>query len=246
MRPRQAIDRATLPGWLFRLAVGRKSGAILLRDGARRKKVFLVDGVPEFASSTDKRELLGEHLIASAGVLRVEIEMALSMLPRFGGRLGDALVGLGVVRPVELVRAIHQQTVTRYLELFRWKTGEVAFDPGASSGEETFPLGVDPFDLVGRGVRQSYPPEELETWLESFGDAPLAPATSPLLRRDALRWTDAEARVLLALDGPTPVAEFLGEQKARPDVGGEAVHAVFLGLSYGILALPGFIVPEVD
>ena len=168
----------------------RKTGAVLLRDEARRKKVFLVDGVPEFAPSTDKRELLGEHLIAKAGVMRVEVEMAMSILPRFGGRLGDALVGLGVLRPVELVRAIHEQTVDRYLELFTWRDGEVAFEVGAASGEETFPLGVAPLDLVSRGVRESYTATEIQAWLAALGDAPVGPAESPLLRLDALRWSE--------------------------------------------------------
>ncbi len=244
-RRRQHIERLTLPGWLFRLAARRKTGAVLLRDKARRKKVFLVDGVPEFASSTDKRELLGEHLIAKAGVMRVEVEMAMSILPRFGGRLGDALVGLGVLRPVELVRAIHEQTVDRYLELFKWRDGEVAFEVGAASGEETFPLGVAPLDLVSRGVRESYTATEIQAWLAALGDAPVGPAESPLLRLDALRWSEAEGRVLSALTGPRPLSAFLREQVARRDVGPEdAVRGVFLGLSFGVLASPAF--PVVD
>jgi len=245
LRSRRTIERVTLPSWLFRLAVGRKTGAILMRDGGRRKKVFLVEGVPEFSASTEKSELLGEHLIARAGVLRVEVEMALSILPRFGGRLGDALVGLGVLRPVELVRAIHEQTVERYLELFRWRSGEVAFDEGASSGEETFPLGVAPFDVIARGVRESYSTHEIRGWLAAFGDAPIAPAPRPLLRMDALRWTEGEAWVLAALDRPRAITQFLTEQESRRDVPrDEAVRAVFLGLSFGVLSIEGFTVPD--
>ncbi len=244
-RPRHNIDRLSLPAWLFGLAVGRKTGAILLRHDSRRKKVFLVDGVPEFASSTDKRELLGEHLIAKGRVQRLDVEMAMSLLPGFGGRLGDALVGLGLLRPVELVRAIHEQTIDRYLELFRWREGEVAFDPGASSGEETFPLGVAPVDLVARGVRENYPAEEIQGWLNAMADAPLTPALSPLLRLDAIRWTEAEARVLSALMGPRLLGDFLREEVTSGDVSaGEVARAVFLGLSFGVLRCPGFVVKE--
>jgi serine/threonine-protein kinase len=242
-RERRVIERRLLPAWLFSLAVGRKTGAILLRHGARWKKVYLVDGTPEFAASTDKRELLGEHLIASGAVQRLEVEMAMSILPRFGGRLGDALVGLGVLRPVELVRAILAQTVDRYLELFRWREGEIAFDGGASSGEETFPLGVAPLDIVARGVRESYSPDEIQLWLEALGDAPLAPVLSPLLRLDALRWTEGEGRVLAALLGPRLLGDFLREESATGDVSAEEVRrAVFLGLSFGVLRCPGFVV----
>ena len=122
----------------------------------RKKRVFFVEGSPECVTSTDKRELLGEFLIERGQVLRMEVEMALAMLPRFGGRLGDALVGIGVLRPIELFRAIHDQTQERLLEIFRWKAGELAFARGVRSQEETFPLGVDPYELIGRGVRDGY------------------------------------------------------------------------------------------
>jgi serine/threonine protein kinase len=244
-RSPRGIDRATLPRWLFRLAVTRRTGAILLRDGVRRKKIFLVNGVPEFASSTDKRELLGEHLIAQGRVLRSEIEMALSILPRFGGRLGDALVGLGLLRPVELFRAIHDQTLDRYLELFRWREGEVAFESEAVSGEETFPLGVDPLDLIARGVRESYGIDEIAAWLEHLGEDTLAPAPSPPLRLDALRWTEGEARTLGDLSIPRPLRAFLDEEvrSGRADRA-EAARGVFLGLSFGVLTTPRFEVPD--
>ena len=113
------IDRRLLPATIFELTVARETGMLLVRDGERRKKVYLVEGAPEFVASTEKSELLGEHLIAQGQVLRMEVEMALAMLPRFGGRIGDALVGLGVLRPIELFRAIHEQIRYRFLEIYK-------------------------------------------------------------------------------------------------------------------------------
>jgi len=240
-RARQTLDRAILPGWLFHLAVGRKTGAILMRDGQKRKKIFLVGGVPEFSASTDKRELLGEHLIAKGKVLRVEVEMALSMLPRFGGRLGDALVGLGVLRPLELFRAIHEQTVERYLELFQWRTGEVAFDDGPTSEEETFPLGVDPVELIARGVRESYTNAEIAGWVDALGTDVVAPATSSPLRRDALPWAPGEASIVGDIDHEQPIAELVSRQvKVRGARVAEVLRALYLGLSFGVLVSPRF------
>src|SRR6185436_11798394 len=108
--------------------------------GSRRKRIYFVEGVPEFVTSTDKSELLGELLVARGQVLRMEVDMALAMLPKFGGRIGDALVGLGVLRPIELFRAIASQTQDRFLEMFSWDDGEIGFVRGARSHEETFPL----------------------------------------------------------------------------------------------------------
>jgi hypothetical protein len=96
---RGRLDPARLPTRLFHLAVRRETGLLLLRNGQRKKRVFFVEGSPECVTSTDKKELLGEFLIERGQVLRMEVEMALAVLPRFGGRLGDALVGLRPRRP---------------------------------------------------------------------------------------------------------------------------------------------------
>ena len=112
-----------------------------------------------------KNELLGEFLVERGQVLRLEVEMALATLPRFGGRLGDALVGIGVLRPIELFRAIEEQTQARLIDVFSWKTGRIAFARGVRSQEETFPLGVDTYELIARGIRGGYAYEELEAML---------------------------------------------------------------------------------
>ena len=164
--PADAIDRgqfdpARLPTRLFHVAVRRETGALVLKDGAHKKRIFFVEGSPECVTSTERTELLGEFLIRRGQVLRMEVEMALAMLPRFGGRLGDALVGIGVLRPIELIRAVHDQTQERLVQVFQWKRGEMAFARGVRSQEETFPLGVDTYELIGRGIRSGYTPPEL-------------------------------------------------------------------------------------
>jgi serine/threonine-protein kinase len=234
---RGPIDRATLPAYLFRFALARATGMLALAGSDQRKKIYLVEGVPEFVASTDKRELLGEHLIARGQVLRMEVEMALAMLPRFGGRIGDALVGLGVLRPIELFRAIHEQTQERYVAIFRWVEGEIGFVEGARSQEETFPLGVDPFDLIARGVRTGYASGELRGLLAKIGDALVESVASPPVRLESFRLTEREAGVLRATAArPIPLARLIAERCVHGEADVEEVlRAVFLGLSCGLL-----------
>jgi serine/threonine protein kinase len=233
---RQDVDRASLPARVFRLALARETGVLLLTDGEKRKKIYLVEGTPEFVASTDKNELLGEHLIQRGQVLRMEVEMALSMLPRFGGRLGDALIGLGVLRPIELFRAIHEQTQHRFVEVFKWQAGQMAFVPGARSQEETFPLGVDPFELVARGVHLGYPARELQAVLSSLGDGTIEPVLPAPVRVDVFRLPEREAEVLRTFPKgatlPRLIAQRGADGTAVPE---EVMRAVFLGLSFEML-----------
>ena len=228
------IDRVLLPTRLFKLALDRETGALYFRDGAKKKKIYLVEGVPEFVVSTEKRELFGEHLVARGQVLRMEVEMALSMLPRFNGRLGDALCGLGVLRPIELFRAIHQQTIERFVEVFHWRKGEVAFVRGARSHEETFPLGVDPFDLVLRGVREAYPPEELEAILGPLEEDVLEPVRPLPVRIEAFRFPEGEELVLKSVAAPARIGDIARNAK-RFATREETFRAIFCGLSCDLL-----------
>ncbi|MGO8999040.1 MAG: serine/threonine-protein kinase [Polyangiaceae bacterium] len=231
-----ALDRVLLPSRVFQLVVRRETGALLLRDGDRKKKIYIVEGVPEFVASTDKHELLGEQLVARGQVLRMEVDMALAMLPRFGGRIGDALVGLGVLRPIELFRAIHEQTQGRFVEIFRWRTGEFGFARGARSHEETFPMGVDPYELIARGVREGYSAQELEAILSPLDEEVLEPVMPLPVRIETFRLPEREANVLREIDGKSTLrkvsAEMSDKQKADPD---EVLRAVFLGLSCELL-----------
>jgi eukaryotic-like serine/threonine-protein kinase len=247
--PADAIDRgvldpARLPTRLFHLAVRRETGALVLRDGTRKKRIFFVEGSPECVTSTEKRELLGEFLIHRGQVLRMELEMALAMLPRFGGRLGDALVGIGVLRPIELFRAVHDQTQERLLETFRMKKGEIAFARSVRSQEETFPLGVDTYELIGRGIRHGYSYEELQSMLSPCHEEVLEPVSAPPVRLEMFRLPDPEAQVIEAVTGKTTlgklVAQLTADGRADPE---EIFRAVFLGLACELLRSPKWVVP---
>ena len=228
------IDRVLLPTRLFQIALRRETGALYFRDGARKKKIYLVEGVPEFVVSTDKRELFGEHLVARGQVLRMEVEMALAMLPRFNGRLGDALCGLGVLRPIELFRAIQQQMRDRYLELFHWRKGEIAFVRGARSHEETFPLGFDPFELVLRGVRDAYNSAEVEAILSPLDEDFIEPVIPLPVRIEAFRFGDAEEHVIRSIRTRTSIADIV-RSSARYATREETYRALFCALSCDLL-----------
>lgn len=241
---RGPLVRARFPTTLFHLALKRETGVLMLAQAEKRKKIYLVDGVPDFVASTEKSELLGEYLIRRGQVLRMEIDMALAMLPRFGGRIGDALVGLGVLRPVELFRAIHDQTEERCVEVFQWREGTVAFVRGARSQEETFPLGVDPFELIGRGVRTGYTADELSLLLQEVEEEVIEPVMVPPIRPEMFRLPDKELRVLELANKKTTLSKLLGEVTAKGVADPEEVlRTVFLGLCCELLRSPKWVVP---
>ena len=172
------LPGATLLPVVHRLTRTRETGALYLRDDARKKKLFFVDGRPDFIASTDRNELLGEYLVRHGTCLRMEVDMALAVLSRYDGRLGDALVGLGVLRPVELVRAIQGQVRSRFLEAFRWRTGEWMYVRGARSEEETYQVKEDSCELLRDAACEAHP-QELEAALDPVRERVLRPCPAP-------------------------------------------------------------------
>jgi eukaryotic-like serine/threonine-protein kinase len=235
---RFSIDRFSLPFHLFGLAARRETGLLLATQGSRRKKVYMVDGLIEYASSTDREELLGERLLREGLILPVELDMGLAMSPRFGGRLGESLVGLGILKPIEVFRALLAQMRSRVTDLLRWREGDMLFMRGQRSHEETLPQPVCAFELITRGVIDAYGEGELdEMFLPLLDEVPrpgARAAPTPLL----LRTSDPVTRAMLLADGKPTIDDLLRELPASASIARhDVLRAVFLGLSCGALTM---------
>lgn len=137
---------------MARLAIDRVSGLLLCEESGARKEIYLSDGVPEFVASNLSTELLGEYLVAQKVLSRGELDMALAVMPRFEGRLGETLTALELVEPVQLFQHIAEQVEEKLLDLFAWPTGEATLWLDAVRPQGAFPLGLDPWSVILNGI----------------------------------------------------------------------------------------------
>jgi len=164
------------------------------------KEVFLAGGAPESVNSNVPSERFGTYLV-SRGVLRpAELEKALDLLPQFSGKLGDTLVGLGLMRPLEVFRHLSQQVCERVIDLFRWSRGTFAFFRWVKNERESFPLGLDGFEILGAGVL-TIPAEDLERRFSARLDSPPRRSDRNRIDPDAFRLGPTPGEVLALLDG---------------------------------------------
>jgi serine/threonine-protein kinase len=197
------------------VTVAGETGLLRFERDREVKEVFLVGGSPASINSSVPAERFGAYLV-SRGVLRAaELDMALGMLPHFSGKLGDTLVGLGLMRPLDVFRQLSQQVRDRVIDLFRWSTGTFAFYRGVTNQQGSFPLGLDGFEILGAGV-VTVPTADLE---QRF-----APALDSRPRRSGRRTIDPDAfhlgptprEVLALLDGTRTLRAWIAEL-AGPD-----------------------------
>lgn len=162
---------------LYSTTVARESGKVALNFGGVRKEIFFKRGVPEFVSSNIASELFGAYLVRMEVISSGELDMALAVMPHFGGKLGDTLVGLGLMKPLEVFRHLTRQVRSKLLEVCTWTQGDYEWYPGVPCPKQAFPLDLDPLEVYGAAAL-AMPRESLDAFLERHEDKKYTAARS--------------------------------------------------------------------
>lgn len=212
----------------------RETGALFVERADRtgspqRKEIYLKAGRLHHVASTDRSELLGEYLVRRNAISREQLETALGALSRFGGRLGDTVIGLGYVEAVDVFRAIRDQGRDRVAALCTWKRGSAVFYRGTAPTHVEFPLdldlaspmmagaivesGGDPRTLLPSGETVLAPGPRHYTCFDpvELGTVPLSLRMVPALASERVSLTEALQRIT----APRPAERAIGEREAQ-------------------------------
>jgi serine/threonine protein kinase len=219
------LAQAPMLGVLLRVLEARETGVLFAERGAdaegeaSRKELYFVDGKLHHVASSNAHELLGEYLVRRGKLAREELDLALAVLPRYSGRMGDTLISLGLVGPVDIFRAIREQGRDRVADLFVWKTGKVSFYRGQLAPHVEFPLDLDLPGLMLAGLEATHPMETpLEIWRDRLGKV-LGPSGEERAGLQGINWPTLAARILAIAGTPKPLREIL---KTAARAGGTA------------------------
>ncbi len=168
-QPDRVADFATLSPIriLFEVGLSGRTGRMVAErphPGAPVvKEAYFEAGHPVFVRSNIMSERLGQFLVRSGAISPQALDRALRVLPNFGGRLGDTLVGLQLMQPMRAVRYLSEQVREKVVDLCTWNTGECRWYEGAANPWPAVALHLDTFDIIGRGV-DAIDDERLEKW----------------------------------------------------------------------------------
>ena len=184
-------------------------GELLSQPEAGRKELYFVGGKLHHVSSNNASELLGEYMVRRGMISRDELEFALAVLPRYGGRMGDTLIALGLVASLDIFRAIRDQGRDRLVDLFTWPTGKLTFYTEQKPPHVEFPLELELLPLVVAGMEAALPGDlALDSWRNRL-DASVSPSTGAPAKLAAATWPALAKRVLDTVDGLKPVRDVL-------------------------------------
>jgi serine/threonine-protein kinase len=202
---------------LGRAAVERSTALLLCELGGVRKEVYIKDGAPAFVTSNLAGELLGEYLVSINVISRGELDMALAVMPRFEGRLGDTLSALGLVEPVVLFRHIADQVRDKLLDLFLWASGSCTHYHGVAPPPSGFPLNIDGWDVLDEGLRRRMLNGREDTRVGMLRQRRILPATGPQLLRMRAALPQRLKQLLSELDRPMRAIELRRINSDDPD-----------------------------
>ena len=97
-------------------------------------------------------ERFGVYLLTKGILTRGQLEQAIAKMPKYQGRMGETLIGLNLMKLLDVFRHLSEQVRKRVIDLLLWREGEAFFEPGKSNPTRGFPLGLETFEILGRGA----------------------------------------------------------------------------------------------
>jgi len=159
---------ALAPGRVVDLLCGivrdKRTGALLLTQGDLFKEAWFQDGHPVFVASNVLDDRFGEFLVRRGVLSRDQLERVLAVLDRFQGRMGQALVSLGLLEPVDAIRLLAAQVATKLVTATTWHQGTYAFRDGEANPWPAQSLELSTYAIIGKGLT-TLPVDKLVTWM---------------------------------------------------------------------------------
>jgi len=147
------LARTLLSEQIRSIVDARQSGVLALSQQQVTKGIFFRGGQIVFASSTLESDKLGESLIRLGRISRSEFAAAYQATRNSRSRLGQALVGAGIVTEEELGRLVAHQVRKIVMSLFTWTQGETGFEEAPDPIPADLALDLSTHRLLLEGVR---------------------------------------------------------------------------------------------
>ncbi|HXL10365.1 MAG TPA: DUF4388 domain-containing protein, partial [Gemmatimonadales bacterium] len=199
-----SLKEASLPDVLQLLALGQKTGCLSIADRSNFGYIYFDKGRICYASIVNRRDRLGDILVKHAKITDEQLAAAIHRQSKARGKkLGEILVGMGVITQTDLERYMRVQIEESVYYLFTWTQGTFNFEADVRPDQQDFQVSINPESLLLEGARRVDEWSLIEKKIPSF-DLIFVLDKDRLAISEATL-TDAQQRVLPLLDGARDV-----------------------------------------
>jgi tetratricopeptide (TPR) repeat protein len=199
-----SLREASLPDVLQLLALGQKTGCLSIADRSNFGYIYFAKGRICYASIVNRRDRLGDILVKHAKITQEQLLAAVHQQTKEPAKkLGEILVGMGVITQADLERYMRVQIEESVFYLFTWTQGTFNFEAEVRPERQDFLVSINPESLLLEGARRVDEWSLIEKKIPSF-DLIFAGDKDRLAISEA-QLTDTQQRVLPLLDGTRDV-----------------------------------------
>ena len=149
------LAETTLPEMLYTIDRFHVPGVVEARQERVVKRVYLRGGYIIHASSSDRADSLGAHLLQKKSVRKEIVEELAKERRHSNKRLGVMLLERGLLSPAQVLRAIREQIEAIVWSLFFWQEGEVAFGAGELKAGDMVQIQLPIRQCIIEGIQQA-------------------------------------------------------------------------------------------
>jgi serine/threonine-protein kinase len=163
------LETSTVMDTLLKVLENRETGVLFAQSSepdADRKELYFLRGKLHHVASSNALEMFGHYLVRRGKIDAAELDMALNVLPRYGGRMGDTLIALGFMNAIDIFKAIRDQGRDKVADLFKWRSGTLSFYREEKAPTVEFPLDLDMPALILLGLEASHGDASIKSDME--------------------------------------------------------------------------------
>ena len=148
----------------------RRTGMLVLQRDELFRRAWFHDGNPVFVASNVTEDRFGEFLVRRGVLARAQLDDVLAVLDRYQGRMGQALVSLGLLEPVDAIRLLAAQVSSKLVAACAWQDGTYELRDGERNPWPALTLELSTFAIVGKAL-PCLPVDRLEAWATRVEDS---------------------------------------------------------------------------
>src|SRR5437899_225274 len=195
-----SLKEASLPDVLQLLALGQKTGCLSIADRSNFGYIYFDKGRICYASIVNRRDRLGDILVKHQKIRSDQLDAAIHRQSKERDKkLGEILVGMGVISQEDLERYMRVQIEESVYYLFTWTQGTFNFESEVRPERQDFLVNINPESLLLEGARRVDEWSLIEKKIPSFDLIFTVDKDRLAISEAAL--TETQQRVLPLLDG---------------------------------------------